>query len=149
MSEDNPIRVFVAHNFAEDDDYLRVFEFLASLERFFYVNCSKPENMPAAGGLEAIKAELTSQIVESEAVIIPASTFSEHSDLVRFQMDTAEAHGKPLIAIRPFGGIAETPDELVGRVNEHINWNEREIAHALRRQARLQDTSRWDVIDFP
>ncbi|MFQ6005990.1 MAG: hypothetical protein ACE5OQ_10850 [Woeseia sp.] len=149
MSEDNPIRVFVAHNFAEDDDYLRVFEFLASLERFFYVNCSRPENLPGAGGLAAINEELTRQIGESEAVIIPATTFSQNTDLVRFQMDAAEAAGKPLIALRPFGRLAETPKELVERANEHINWNEQEIAHALRRQARQQDTSRWDVIDFP
>ena len=42
-----------------------------------------------------------------------------------------------------------TSDALVERISEHIEWNSREIADALRRQARLEDTSRWDVIDFP
>lgn len=149
MSENNPIRVFVSHNFAEDDDYLRVFEFLESVDRFYYLNCSKPENVPGAGGLEAIKEELINQIKESEAVIVLATHFSDNTDLVRFQMDVAEANEKPLIAIRPFGGVAETPEELVNRVKEHLEWNEREIADALRRQARLEDTARWDVIDFP
>ena len=149
MSEDNPIRVFVSHNFVEDDDYLRVFEFLECVDQFFYLNCSKPENIPGTGGLEAIKEELLSQIEPAEAVIILASHFNEHTDLVSYQMDVAEAGGKPLIAIRPFGGAAETPEELVTRVKEHIGWNEREIADALRRQARLEDTARWDVIDFP
>ncbi len=149
MNEDNPIRVFVSHNFVEDEDYLRVFEFLECVDQFYYLNCSKPENIPGAGGLEAIKEELRGQIEPAEAVIILASTFSEHTDLVRYQMDAAEAGGKPLIAIRPFGGIGETPEELVNRVKEHIGWNEREIADALRRQARLEDTARWDVIDFP
>lgn len=149
MSEDNPIRLFVSHNFAEDEDYLRVFEFLESVERFFYLNCSKPENVPTTGGLESIKEELINQIKESEAMIVLATHFNEHTDLVRFQMDAAEADGKPLIAIRPFGGIGEIAPELVNRVNEHIEWNAREIADALRRQARLEDTARWDVIDFP
>ncbi len=149
MSEDNPIRVFVSHNFVEDEDYLRVFEFLECVDQFYYLNCSKPENIPGTGGLEAIKEELLSQIEPSEAVIILASHFSEHTELVRYQMEAAEAGGKPLIAIQPFGGVAETPEELVNRVNEHIAWNDREIADALRRQARLQDTARWDVIDFP
>jgi len=149
VSENNPIRVFVSHNFAEDDDYLRVFEFLESVDRFYYLNCSKPENVPGAGGLEAIKEELINQIKESEAVIVLATHFSDNTDLVRFQMDVAEANEKPLIAIRPFGGVAETPEELVNRVKEHLEWNEREIADALRRQARLEDTARWDVIDFP
>jgi len=149
VNEDNPIRVFVCHNFVEDEDYLRVFEFLECVDQFYYLNCSKPENTPGAGGLEAIKDELRGQIEPAEVVIILASTFSEHTDLVRYQMDVAEAGGKPLIAIRPFGGVAETPEELVTRVKEHIGWNEREMADALRRQARLEDTARWDVIDFP
>ena len=149
MSEDNPIRVFVSHNFQEDDDYLRVFEFLEGVDRFFYLNCSKPENIPESGGLEAAKEELIKQIKESEAVIILATQFNDNTELVCFQMDVAEANGKPMIAIRPFGGVAESDDALVDRVKEHIDWNERDIADALRRQARLEDTARWDVVDFP
>ncbi len=149
MSEDNPIRMFVTHNFVEDDDYLRVFEFLETVDRFFYLNCSKPENVPSAGGLEAIKEELISQIKPCEAVVVLATHFIQNADLVSFQMDVAAANEKPMIAIRPFGGLVETPEALVKRVKEHIDWNEREIADALRRQARLEDTARWDVIDFP
>ena len=149
MSEDNPIRVFVTHNFVEDADYIRVFEFLEGVDRFFYLNCSKPENVPQTGGLEAIKDELIIQIKGAEAVIVLATHFIDNHDLVSYQMDVAEANDKPLIAIRPFGGVAETPDELADRVKEHIEWNGRQIADALRRQARLEDTARWDVIDFP
>lgn len=148
MSEDNPIRVFVTHNFLESDDYLRVFEFLESMERFFYLNCSKPENMPGSGGLEAIKDELISQIKECEAVLVLASQYMENDDLTKYQMDVAEANEKPMIGIRPFGGVAESPQDLVDRVNEHIEWNERDMVDALKRQARLEDTSRWETIEF-
>ena len=148
MSEKNPIRVFVTHNFQESDDYLRVFEFLESMERFFYLNCSKPENMPGTGGLDAIKEELIAQIKECEAVIVLATQYMENDDLTKFQMDVAEANEKPMIAIRPFGGVAQTPQELVDRVNEHLEWNERDIVDALKRQARLEDTSRWETIEF-
>jgi hypothetical protein len=149
VSEDNPIRVFVSHNFKETPDYLRVFEFIESVERFFYLNTSKPENVPESGGLEAIKDELIVQIKACEAVIVLAAMYMEQQELTSYQMDVAEANEKPMIAIRPFGGMLETPDDLVQRVNEHIEWNEREIVDALKRQARLEDTSRWDVIDFP
>jgi len=148
VSEKNPIRVFVTHNFQESDDYLRVFEFLESMERFFYLNCSKPENMPGTGGLDAIKEELIVQIKECEAVIVLATQYMENEDLTKFQMDVAEANEKPMIAIRPFGGVAQTPQELVDRVNEHLEWNERDIVDALKRQARLEDTSRWETIEF-
>ena len=148
MSENNPIRVYVTHTFQESDDYLRVFEFLESMERFFYINCSKPENMPGEGGLEAIKDEMISQIKECEAVLVLASQYMEQNDLTRFQMDVADANGKPMIAIRPFGGVVESPHELVERVAENIEWNEREIVDSLKRQARLEDTSRWETIEF-
>ena len=149
MSENNPIRVFVTHTFAETYDYLRIFEFLESMDNFFYLNVSKPEEMPKTGGLEAIKDELIAQIKESEAVIVLSSLYSDNTDLVKYQMDVAEANEIPTIAIRPFGGMAETPTELVERANEHIEWNDRQMVDALKRQARLEDTSRWDVIDFP
>jgi len=149
VSESNPIRVYVTHTFSETDDYLRVFEFLESMDRFYYLNVSKPENIPQKGGLDAIKDEFIAQIKESEAIIVLASLFAEKPDLVRFQMDVASANEKPIIAIRPFGALLDMPPELGERASECIEWNNREIADALRRQARLEDTSRWDVIDFP
>lgn len=149
MYENNPIRVFVTHSFSEDEDYLRFFEFLEGVDRFFYVNCSKPQNVPASGGMDAIKEELITQIKEAEAVVVLANQFAQKGDIIRFQMDVADANEIPMIAVRPFGGVAETPKELAERVSEHIEWNSREMADALRRQARLEDTARWDVIDFP
>jgi len=148
VSENNPIRVFVTHTFAETIDYLRVFEFLEAKDNFFYLNVSKPENVPTSGGLDAIKEELIVQIKESEAVIVLVTLYEEKPDLVKFQLDVAEANELPVIAIRAFGG-KESPAELVERANEHIEWNDREMVNALKRQARLEDTSRWDVIDFP
>ncbi len=149
VAKDNPIRVFVTHTFTETDDYLRVFEFLESVDTFFYLNTSKPGNVPESGGMEAIKDELILQIKECEAVIVLASLYAEEGDLVSYQMDVAEANEKPLIVIRPFGGIMETSPDLVERVKEHVEWNDREMVDALKRQARLEETSRWDVVDFP
>ena len=116
MSENNPIRIFVCHNFIEADEYLRVFGFLESQERFFYVNNNKPENAPQSGTMEAIKDELILQIKESEVVIVLASLYQEQSKLFSYQMDVAEANEIPLIAIRPFGGMLQTPPALTERV---------------------------------
>jgi len=149
VSEENPIRVFATHSFEESDDYLRVFEFLESVDRFYYVNVSKPENIPTTGGLQAIKDELIRQIQACEAVFVLSSVYEQKEDLVRFIMDAARANNKNLIGIRPFGGVAETPEEVTNRVQEVIGWNDREMVDALRRQARGEDTSRWEVIDFP
>ena len=149
MSEKNPIRVFVTHAFAESDDYLRVFEFLESVDRFYYLNVSKPENIPSEGGLEAIKDELIRQIKAAEVVVVVSDVYGVKTDLAKYMMDVADANGINMIAIKPFGGMAETAPEVVGRVKEHIEWNNRELVDAIKRQGRGEDTARWEVIDFP
>ncbi len=149
MSESNPINVFASHVFTESDDYLRVFEFLESVDRFYYFNVSKPENLPATGGVQAIKDELIAQIKLAEAIIVLTDTYEQNASSVNFMLDVAEANNKGMIAIRPFGGMSELSSDITSRVTEVIDWNNREIADALLRQARGEDTSRWEVIDFP
>ncbi len=149
MSEQTPIRVFVTHAFSESDDYLRLFEFLECVDNFYYLNVSKPEEAPKSGGMEEIKDILIQQIKEAEAVFVLASLFETQPDLVNFMMDGANAASIPMIVLRPFGGLIETPKELVERAHEHIKWDAREMVDAVKRQARLEDTSRWESIDFP
>jgi len=149
VSERNPIRVFATHAFEESDDYLRIFEFLESVDRFYYVNVSKPENIPTSGGIQAIKDELISQIKAAEAVFVLSGLFEQKTDLVRYMMDVADANDIKMIAIRPFGGAAELPPEVEKRCAEVIEWNDRAMVDALKKQARGEDTARWEVIDFP
>jgi hypothetical protein len=149
VSENNPITVFATHAFEESYDYLRIFEFLQGVDGFFYINVSKPENVPTTGGLQAIKDELIEQIKAAEAVFVLSSLYEEKPDIANFIMDVAALNNKGMIAIRPFGGAIETPPEMIERCQEHIKWNDREMADALRRQARGEDTARWEVLDFP
>jgi len=149
VSENNPIRVFATHSFDETDDYLRIFEFLESVDRFYYLNVSQPENLPTTGGQQEVKDELIRQIKASEAVIVLPSILEQNKDLAHFMMDVAEANNIGMITIKPFGGLVDTPQELVDRCAEHIEWNDREMVDALKRQARNEDTSRWEVLDFP
>jgi len=149
VTENNPIRVFATHCFDESHDYLRVFEFLETVDSFFYLNVSKPERMPKTGSAQELKDEVITQIKEAEVVVVLASTYEQSQAFVKYMMDVAEANKIRMIAIRPFGGAQQTPKELEQRCNENVEWNNREIADAIRRQARGEDTSRWEVIDFP
>ncbi|MDX1480572.1 MAG: hypothetical protein R3315_02795 [Woeseiaceae bacterium] len=139
----------MTHAFEENDDYQRVFEFLESDERFFYINVSRPENVPTEGGIAAIKDKLIAQIKAAEAVIVLPGVYERNAELVNYMMDVADANKIGMIAVRPYGGMAETPPAIVGRVAEHIEWNNREMVDALKRVARGEDTARWEVIDFP
>lgn len=149
MSEKNPIRVFVTHVFEETADYLRVFEFLESDDKFYYLNTSKPENIPVQGGLDSIKDELIGQIKAAEAVIALPAVFEEKPDIVNYMLDVAEANDIGRFCIRPFGGLLETPKGLVDRTGEPVEWNARQLIDRLKLEARGEDTQRWEVIDFP
>lgn len=149
MSEKKPIKVFASHMFEESYDYLRLFEFLEGVDHFYYINVSKPENIPGSGGLQSIKDELIEQIKASEAIYVLSSAYEQRPDIVKFIMDVADASHKNMIAIRPFGSTSETPPEMLERCKEEIGWNDRDMADALRRQARGENTARWEVLDFP
>jgi len=148
MSADNPIRVFVTHLFSDHPDYHRVFEYLESASNFFYVNCSKPQDIPATGGQEAIKERLLQQIRSAEIVIVVSTMFTENRSLITFQMDAAQAAEVPIIALEPFGGKGKVAADVEARSAAIVAWNERLIVDAVRREARHEDTHRWDVIEF-
>jgi hypothetical protein len=148
MSQKNPVRLFVTHCFDQNDDYLRVFEFLESATNFFYKNCSAPEAVPATGGTEAFKEELRKQINLAEAVIVLDSVYQQNRDLLVFQLNAAQAMDKPIIAMELFGQATEISKEIKTRANAIAPWNERMMVDIILREARHEATNRWDVIEF-
>lgn len=148
MSEQNPIRVFVTHTFAETPDYHRVFEYLESTPNFFYRNMSDVEALPAGGGKEAVKEALRNQIQGAEVVVVLSSLYADNRHWVTYQMDVAKANELPIVVLEPFGGVGTVPAEVRARADAVVEWNERVIVDALRLQARHEETHRWDVIEF-
>jgi len=148
VSEKDPYRVFVTHLFQPSEDYQRVFEYLESRENFFYVNSSNPDGMPSAGGSEGIKQTLREQIKPAEVVILPVALFDANPDLVRFQMDVAQAFSKPILAVKAFGETVAIPQEVVERCDDVIDWNDRNLINAIKKLGRNEETAQWEVIDF-
>jgi hypothetical protein len=148
MSQENPIRIFVTHCFSENDDYHRVFEFLESSPNFFYRNCSKPDAIPAGGGLEAFKEELRQQIQNAEVVIVLTSVLEQNRDLLTFQLNAAQANDKPVIAMELYGQVGDVPEEIKDRCDAVAPWNERMMIDTILAEARHEATNRWDVIEF-
>lgn len=147
ISQQNPVRLFVAHGFTRDDDYLRVFEYLESAHNFFYANCSNLE-LTGSQDDEAVRGELRRQINLAEAVIIPAGLYKAHRKLIEFELACAKSFDKPVIVLETFGVKEKMPVQLEALSDELVEWDERALADAIRRQARHEDTSRWDTIEF-
>lgn len=148
VSENDPYRLFVTHFFEENEDYQRVFEYLTSRDNFYYMSYSKPENLPEAGGIQAIKDELISQIKPAEVVIMPVAMYELNSSLMRFQIDVAQANKKPVIGIKAFGETIAIKREVIDYCDDVIDWNDRAIIDAIKRLGRNENTSQWEVIDF-
>ena len=147
ITQKNPVRLFVCHVWVEDEDYHRIFEYVESSPNFYYRNTSTPDARPS-GDKEALRDSLRKQIVEAEVVIVPAALYRRNMDWVEFQMHCAKAFDKPLIVLEPFGGtdtIAPAVQELADDV---VPWDQRQLIDAIKRQARHEETTRFDVIEF-
>ena len=147
MSQSNPVRIFVTHAWENSDDYLRVFEYLESQRNFFYRNYSTPDRRPQ-GDKEALRENLRQQITPAEAIIALSSLYQAHQDLLLFQLLYAQASHKPVILLKPFGATQELPKALLDLADEVVEWDERALVDAIRRQARHEETTRWDTIEF-
>jgi hypothetical protein len=147
MSQVNPIRLFVTHGWETSDDYLRVFEYLESAKNFFYRNYSTPDKRPA-GDKEALREDLRRQITPTEAIIALSSLFDAQPDLLTFQLLYAQASHKPVVLMKPFGARKEVPKTILDLADEVVEWDERALVDAVRRQARHEETTRWDTIEF-
>jgi hypothetical protein len=148
MSQANPVRLFVTHAWETSDDYLRVFEYLESARNFFYRNYSTPDKPPSGADREAQREDLRRQIAPVEAVIALASLHDTQAELLTFEMLFAQAGHKPVILMKPFGQQREVPKAVLDLADETIEWDERALVDAIRRQARHEETTRWDTIEF-
>ena len=147
MSQQNPVRIFVSHVFEKSDDYLRIFEYLESSHNFYYRNCSAPEHSPGFDR-EAMKERLRQEISTAEVVIIPSALYRTQKEWLDFQVNCAKGLDKPVIVLESFGVKEKLPVQLEALADEVIEWNERTLVDAIRRQARHEDTTRWDVVEF-
>jgi hypothetical protein len=130
-SSANPIRLFVTHAWVENDDYTRVFEYLEASGTFYYKNTSQPQAKRPIDK-ESQREDLRRQIAPCEVVVVVPGVYLASPELVLFQMNSVEPLPK---------AILDLADEVSG-------WNERSLIDALRRQARHQETTRWDTIEF-
>jgi hypothetical protein len=143
----NPIRMFVTHSWEENDDYTRIFEYLEAPGTFYYVNTSQPQAKRPIDK-ESQREDLRRQIAPCEVVIVLPAAYRAATDLVLFQMTFAKAADRPIIAMENFGSTDPLPKAIKDVADEVCAWNERSLIDALRRQARHQESTRWDTIEF-
>jgi uncharacterized protein YozE (UPF0346 family) len=146
-SPENPIRLFATHAWVETDDYNRVFEYLEASGTFYYKNTSLPRGKRPIDR-ESQREELRRQISPCEVVVVLPGAYAIAPELVLFQMNFAKAADRPIVAMENFASDVALPKAITDFADEISGWNERNLIDALRRQARHQETTRWDSIEF-
>jgi len=146
-SERDPLRLYVTHAWSADDEYLRVFEFLESARNFYYRNLSRPDQRPA-GGREPELDALRRQIDSAEVVLCLAGQYTQAAFWLDFEVTYAKAIRKPVVLLTCFGTGSALPPTLAAQADETVEWNERAMVDALRRQGRHEQTNRWETIEF-
>jgi hypothetical protein len=147
VNQGNPIRLFVCHVYRPDDDYHRVFEYLESASNFFYRNTSTPEKRPQ-GDREALREDLRRQINDAEVVILTSSLYRRNIDWVEFQLHCAKAFDKAVVVLEPFGAQDTIAPAVQEVADEVVPWDQRQLVDAVKRQARHEETTRFDTIEF-
>jgi hypothetical protein len=148
VTESNPIQLFVTHLYAPDESYFRVFEYLESQPNYYYKNLATPDRPPRSKEKEAIREDLRRQIAGAEVVVALSSLYMRDPTSIEYQCLYAQSCDKPLVVMEPFGTKEPVPAKLRELADEVVAWNGREMADAIRRQARHEDTTRWDTIEF-
>ena len=97
---------------------------------------------------ESQREDLRRQIAPCEVVIVLPSAYRVAPELVLFQMSFAKAAERPIIAMENFGSTDPLPKAINDLADIVSAWNERNLIDALRQQARHQESTRWDTIDF-
>jgi hypothetical protein len=143
----DPIRLFVSHAWTENDDYTRVFEYLEASGKFYYVNTGKPQEKQPLDK-ESQREDLRRQIAPCEVMVVLPAVYQLAPELVLFQLHFAKSADRPVVAMENFGSSAPLPKPIKDLADEVSPWNERSLIDALRRQARHQETTRWDTIEF-
>jgi hypothetical protein len=146
-SQKDPIRLFICHSWVDSDEYSRVFEYLEAPGNFYYRNTSEP-HLKRPLDREAQREDLRRQIALAEVVVVTPRVFLAEPELITFEMTFAKAADKPVVALEFFGSTEKLPKAIQDMSDEVVGWNDRALTDALRRQARHEETTRWDTIEF-
>ena len=147
VAEKDPIRIFICHAWTDTEEYSRVFEYLEATGNFYYRNSSEPQSKRPMDR-EAQREDLRRQIAPAEVMIVTPQLFLSQPDLITFEMTFAKAADKSVVALEFFGSTEQLPKAMLDLSDEVVGWNDRDLTDALRRQARHEETTRWDTIEF-
>lgn len=125
--------VFVSHSWSYDQEYARLVRLLEDADRFEFRNYSVPEaeqfDTDTDEELEGLLRE--KQVKPSSVVVVLAGLYSSHSKWIRKEVSIANAEGKPILGVKPWGND-RTSSYVEQHADEMAGWNTTSIVEGIR-----------------
>ena len=130
--------LFISHAWSYNDDYQKLVAMLDNASNFLYRNYSAPKDKPLhnlnatdATTKKQIKDAIDRKILPVNVVLVSAGMYYHYHEWMQYEIKTAAAFSKPIIAIKPFGNSI-MPNEVNFYATKIVNWNTDSIISAIR-----------------
>nr|DAW44440.1 MAG TPA: TIR-like domain protein [Caudoviricetes sp.] len=130
--------LFISHAWAYGESYNRLINLLNQAPYFSYKNYSAPEDHPLHTldhGPVRTKSQIMSaidrKIAPAHCILVLSGMYTNHSEWMQYELETAVWKEKPIIGIRPFGST-RTPSAVESVADVMVSWNTNSIISAIR-----------------
>lgn len=130
--------LFISHAWAYGESYDRLVSLLNQAPYFSYKNYSAPEDRPLHTlGYDPVRTKsqimsaIDRKIAPVHCVLVLSGMYTNHSEWMQYEIDTALRMHKPIIGIRPFRST-RTPSAVESVADVMVSWNTNSIISAIR-----------------
>ena len=132
------IHVFVSHAWDYSHHYETLAEWIfqgrwsAGSVSLDFRDYSIPRNNPIHNvtSTRALQEAIFGQIARSHVVVIPSGMYATHSNWIQKEIDGAKYHGKPILAINPWGQQKKS-GVVLSNADFGVGWNKEPLVDAI------------------
>lgn len=124
--------LFISHSWSYSPHYNTLLEWI-DRSNIVFSNYSVPYTDPFTGKNKAqLQEAITEQISHSSIVIIAAGMYVSYSAWIDYEIRTAAAMGKPILAVKPWGN-ERLPQIVQDSATLIVGWNSDSVVKGIKR----------------
>lgn len=124
--------LFISHSWSYSPHYNTLLEWI-DRSNIVFSNYSVPYTDPFTGKTKTqLQEAITEQIRHSSIVIIAAGMYVSYSAWIDYEIRTAAAMGKPILAVKPWGN-ERLPQIVQDSATLIVGWNSDSVVKGIKR----------------
>jgi len=132
------IGIFISHSWSYSDHYDTLNEWIFQTSwnlngaPIQFNNFSIPKDDPIhnAPNAQALQSAIYAEIQKSHIVVIPTGMYATHSKWIQKEIDGAGAHGRPILAVNPWGQERKSAD-VIEVANANVGWTKESVVQGV------------------